>query len=331
MTEPTISISAVIPAYNAEKYIARTLNSVLSQTVPVREIVVVDDGSTDATAGVVRSFGEAVTLIQQPNAGVSAARNTGIRAAKGDWIAFLDADDEWLPEKIELQVELLHRNSDLMWVTGNYRECLCDQQRQATHTDPHRCAELLKGKEYYESYLDAVQVYEWGHTDCMCIRKSVFGEVGLFNTQLPVAEDLDLWLRIAYRYPKVGFVSQPLAVYHLTVTNSLMTASCPKSLYADFIKRHFDIAKTEGVLDELVPAAGAIMRRWIRGFLFQAQKEEIRELLTRFPNAFSSFYRSLIQGLTAFPMLTASCLHLLSKIIRALKLSRRLKRRPVKP
>ena len=101
----SIRISAVIPAYNCEKYIGRAIQSVLSQTRPVDEIIVVDDGSTDTTAEIVRSFGDKVKLIQQENAGECAARNTGIKAASCQWVAFLDADDEWLPEKIERSEE----------------------------------------------------------------------------------------------------------------------------------------------------------------------------------------------------------------------------------
>ncbi|MHC5139531.1 MAG: glycosyltransferase family 2 protein, partial [Planctomycetota bacterium] len=109
MTETEkLTISAVIPAYNAAKYIARSIDSVLAQTHPVDEIVIVDDGSTDNTAAIIKDYGDKVRYIHQPNAGVSAARNTGIEAATGNWIAFLDADDEWLPEKIKRQVENLN-------------------------------------------------------------------------------------------------------------------------------------------------------------------------------------------------------------------------------
>ncbi|MFZ9033203.1 MAG: glycosyltransferase family 2 protein, partial [Anaerohalosphaeraceae bacterium] len=119
-----LKISAVIPAYNAEKYIARSINSVLNQTCPVDEIIVVDDGSTDSTAEVIKSYGGKVRYIHQQNAGVSAARNTGIQAATCEWVAFLDADDEWLPEKIERQVENIKNNPHLVRTTGNYIECL---------------------------------------------------------------------------------------------------------------------------------------------------------------------------------------------------------------
>jgi glycosyltransferase involved in cell wall biosynthesis len=95
-------ISVVIPAFNAGQFIRRTVDSILAQTYSDFEIIVVDDGSTDNTADVVRSYGPKVRYIYQQNAGDGPARNTGITAAEGDWIAFLDHDDEWLPKKLQL-------------------------------------------------------------------------------------------------------------------------------------------------------------------------------------------------------------------------------------
>lgn len=101
-----MKISAVIPAYNAERFVADAIESILSQTVPVDEIIVVDDGSTDKTAEVASRF-ERTRVIRQANAGQGAARNTGIKAASGEWIAFLDADDVWLPEKMASELECI--------------------------------------------------------------------------------------------------------------------------------------------------------------------------------------------------------------------------------
>jgi glycosyltransferase involved in cell wall biosynthesis len=114
-----MKISAVIPAYNCEAHIARAIDSVLNQTHPADEIIIVDDGSSDDTVQAVRSYGDKVTLIQQENAGASAARNTGIEAATGNWIAFLDADDEWLPDMLQRQTDILTQHPHLVWTTGN--------------------------------------------------------------------------------------------------------------------------------------------------------------------------------------------------------------------
>ena len=102
-------VSAIIPAFNAEKYVADAIESVLAQSYAPIECIVVDDGSADGTAEVVRGFGERVTLIQQANNGVASARNRGAEAASGDYLAFLDADDRWLPERVEAQLDALSR------------------------------------------------------------------------------------------------------------------------------------------------------------------------------------------------------------------------------
>ena len=322
-SENPLRITAVIPAYNNGRYIKRSIDSVLSQTRPVDEIVVVDDGSTDDTAEVVSRYGDKVRYIRQDNAGASAARNTGIQAATGDWIAFLDGDDEWLPDKIKLQTERVGRNPDLMWTSGNYIDCLCDENRRAEHILKQKCLAHLGGKEYFDSYFDAIQLYQWGHTDCMLIRKDVFEEVGGFRVGQLKANDIDMWLRIAYRYPAIGFSCEALAIYHLSIADSIVKKYRRAAVYTDFIKRHLAIATEAGVLVQFRPAAGFMMRRWIRGLLFGGRKTEIRQMLQQFPECFSIGYRMLIYSLTVWPPLTAFALRLLSKIVRTLKLRRR--------
>ena len=150
----SITVSAVIPAYNAGKYVGRAIESVLAQTRKADEIIVVDDGSTDDTAEVVERFGDAVRFIRQENAGASFARNTGIEAATSDWIAFLDADDEWLPNKLKLQTEHLERNPNLVWTTGNYIRCYCSRDRRHDDMSAERLASakaVMGRKEYFDS------------------------------------------------------------------------------------------------------------------------------------------------------------------------------------
>ncbi|MGD9255575.1 MAG: glycosyltransferase family A protein, partial [Chromatiales bacterium] len=106
----TGTISVIIPTCNRVETLPRALDSVLAQTLSVDEVIVVDDGSTDGTADLVRASYPQVRLLQQPNRGVSAARNRGIRKATGDWIAFLDSDDRWLPAKLEAQFRLIEQH-----------------------------------------------------------------------------------------------------------------------------------------------------------------------------------------------------------------------------
>ncbi|MBL8821547.1 MAG: glycosyltransferase family 2 protein [Planctomycetia bacterium] len=115
MSNPTVSV--VIPCYNGAKFLRETLDSVLAQTYPVLEVLVIDDGSTDDSAAIAESYGSPIRVIRQPNQGESVARNRGIDEAIGDWIAFLDADDTWLPDKNRKQLEAITRTDARVSVT----------------------------------------------------------------------------------------------------------------------------------------------------------------------------------------------------------------------
>ncbi|MHC4160347.1 MAG: glycosyltransferase family 2 protein, partial [Planctomycetota bacterium] len=207
-------ISVVIPAFNAGQFIRRTVDSILAQTYSDYEIIVVDDGSTDNTADVVRSYGPKVRYIYQQNAGDGPARNTGITAAEGDWIAFLDHDDEWLPKKLQLQMEALNSHADVRWCgTNRYQS---DGRRRVAAGDAEAIKKALGENYYFENYFRAVvkglcPVI----TSTMLVHREVFETVGLFDSCWPRAADLDIWWRIAYRFPKIGYRPQPLVVVHL--------------------------------------------------------------------------------------------------------------------
>ena len=109
------TVAVVIPACNIGTLVARAIDSVLAQTRKAEEIIVVDDGSTDDTASVIKSYGSKVHYVYQANLGLAGARNTGIRAATCEWVAFLDGDDEWLPDNLKLHLEVLKRNPNLVW------------------------------------------------------------------------------------------------------------------------------------------------------------------------------------------------------------------------
>ena len=162
--ESAPSISVVIPCYNAAAFLRATIESILGQTQPVLEVIVVDDGSADDSANIAESFGPPVRVIRQPNQGESAARNRGIEAAVGDWVAFLDADDLWLPTKIELQSEAIRSApADVVCVTGDFllfgegqEERLCSLP--ARYDAPHPLREMLVGFTV--------------HIDCAVVRRA---------------------------------------------------------------------------------------------------------------------------------------------------------------
>lgn len=229
MTEfPTISV--VIPAYNRAATIETAIRSVIAQTRPPHEVIVVDDGSSDGTADVVAGLAlPGVRLIQQANGGISAARNSGIRAATGEWVAFQDSDDEWLPRKLELQVEGLAAATDSpiagycgLLITGTPDEAEAGpagRRRIAYHPDPS--VTLVAGR-----ILRTLMATNPISTQTLLARRDVLLEVGLFDTGLKSLVDWDIAIRLA-AHGSIAFVDEPLVVQHFT----------PNSITRDRAKR----------------------------------------------------------------------------------------------
>ena len=323
-----MSISVVIPAYNADKTIVRAIDSVLAQTRRADEVIVVDDGSTDETARRIKRYGSQVRCIYQENAGPSVARNKGIEAANSEWIAFLDADDEWLPEKIGLQCAVLGRNEHLVWVTGNFYRCLCYENRRRADVNPSRAVKALGGKEYFDDFFRTSLPHGCGWTGTMLIKKEVLQEAQLFDTDLHIAEDTDLWFRIACRRPQIGYVAEPLAVYHMTTAASLMQKHKQLKFQSDLIERQLQFASEHARLDAFKPCVGRAVSSHIRGLLFENRPAEIHRLLERFGELLTPRFKIIIRLLVVFPRATAAVCHSISKIVRALHLRREAVRRP---
>ncbi len=185
------SASVIIPTFDRSRLLARALRSVLAQTLPPREIIVVDDGSTDDTQQQVAAEFPQVSYFFQQNLGVSAARNRGLAEASSDWIAFLDSDDEWLPTKLERQMAALAVeptlrlcHTDEIWIRGGRR---VNPRRR--HAKP--------GGWVFRHCLPLCAL----SPSSVVIHRSVFEEVGNFDEALPACEDYDLWLRITARMP----------------------------------------------------------------------------------------------------------------------------------
>ena len=325
-----IRISAVIPAYNCELYIARAIESVLSQTCSVDEIIIIDDGSADNTAEVVKRYGETIHYIHQQNAGASAARNTGIQSATGNWIAFLDADDEWIPERVQLQVQLLERNPELAWVSGNYIRCLCDENIARPHLAESAARNALGDKDYFQNFFAAYAKSAWGCTDTMLIKKSVLEEAGSFQIGQHQMEDIDLWWKIAQKYPQMGYITKPISTYHLGVTGSLIQSRTDYAACRQMIARHLAASKNTAFHDDITMCSVHMLKRWMRSMLFKKQKDDIHTTLDEFSGLFSPVYRIMMRTLTISPALTAWCLRRISSVVRCLKLRQQLTRKPVK-
>jgi glycosyltransferase involved in cell wall biosynthesis len=196
-------VSTVIPTFNRKDDAVIAIRTALAQTYPHQEILVVDDGSTDGTEAFLRKeFGERIQVLRKPNGGVSSARNHGMAAARGELIALLDSDDEWLPEKLAAQVAFLTAHADFgMVITDVMR---MDQERVDF--------ELFRRREFIP---EDGHVLRWVLRNpalapaSAMLRRAVYQDVGGFDTTLRTAEDLDFHLRVALRW-KIGVIERPL-------------------------------------------------------------------------------------------------------------------------
>ena len=197
-------VSVIIPTYNRSKYIRRAIDSVLKQTFTDYEIIVIDDGSTDNTGEILRGYGERVSYIRQSNQGISASRNRGIGIAKGKYIAFLDSDDEWVPEKLALQVKLLDNDERLGLVCS--RMVILNEQGDQCGMKPQK----RTGKNFRE----LVEIGGDLPTSTIMTRKECFDKVGVFDKDLPPMEDFEMWVRIASQYDVYTIPDKILAYYY---------------------------------------------------------------------------------------------------------------------
>lgn len=328
----TLTVSVVIPAYNADKYICRAIESVLGQSSRADEIIVVDDGSSDNTKELVEGYQSSVRYIYQENAGASAARNRGIEAAQCEWIAFLDADDEWLGEYLQKQRELLERNPELVWTTANFYTCLCNENRRGAVVEPAKAKKLLGGKCYFENYFGAFLEDASGWTGTMLIKRKVFEKAEMFRVGQKRGEDMDMWFRIAYLWPRVGYIPEPMAVYHLDIVGSAMQGleGSEEFDFCEFIGRHLSLAAELNRLDEFRPCAVLMARRIIRSLFFEGRSEEIKRIKKEFSNLLPVWYKGVIGLFTTFPKSTTWGCHMISRVVRLLHLRRQVVRRPKK-
>lgn len=309
----------VIPAYNAEDVVARAIESVLNQSRKPDEIIVVDDGSSDATDAVVGTFGDRVHYIRQENKGAGGARNTGIVSAKSEWVAFLDADDEWLPEKLDKQCQLLQRNPKLVWATGNHWVLKRSQKVQGPFLDIQIARQMLGRKEFFENYFRMFTSRAGGWTGTMIIRKDVLIETGLFREHLkPVAEDIDLWWRIAHDHPQIGYVAEPLARYY-NVPDSLSQNRLSFEQTMELVDFHLGLGEKTDSDNPFTPVASFLIRMWIRAALFRGAKAESLKMLRHYQEVIPVPFRFFVRLLLVFPQLTASvcrCLSFLNRKFR---------------
>ena len=207
MTTPFVSV--VIPNYNYARYVSQAIDSVLAQTYRHHEVIVINNGSTDNSAEVLRGYGDRIRWIDQENRGQSGARNRGIEESRGELIAFLDADDAWLPAKLERQIACL-RDARIGLV---YSSCIDTD----ASLKPLRVRLGTRGGSILRDMALSQITIIAGESTAL-VRRDCFERVGMFDLQLSLSAGWDMWRRIATHY-KVGVVSDPLVFYRQHGTN----------------------------------------------------------------------------------------------------------------
>lgn len=233
-------VSVIIPVYNSERYLSEAIDSALRQIYPHIEVIAIDDGSTDSSFRILLRYGDSIRVIHQANAGSAKARNIGIEASRGQFIAFLDADDVWHPAKTSIQVEYLMSREDIGLVYNDWlvvrrnaddRLAAFHEQRFLDHDVP--IVEGLSGSLYTILLLDCVV-----HTSSVMVRKSKVVQAGSFDESLRKGQDYDCWMRLSritgflkldailsiYRIHDEGITKKPAVVnYPAEVVNQAVT------------------------------------------------------------------------------------------------------------
>ena len=204
-------VSVIVPSYNSAGFVVAAVRSALNQTYTNIEVIVVDDGSTDDTRAILAEFGDSIRYIHQANQGLPGARNTAIRAAKGSVFAFLDADDEWLPNKLAVQVPLLMQDERVALVHSDVTFLDVESGNRYQQYQPR---ERFQGN-CYQALLFGNNVTP----STVIARASAVREAGDFDSSLVTGcEDHDLWLRLA-RHHSFAYTAEPLTVYRLHASN----------------------------------------------------------------------------------------------------------------
>lgn len=310
-----MKISAVIPAYNSAAFIAEAITSIQIQSYPVYEIIVVDDGSNDDTLAVVQGLSGNILYYKQVNRGPAAARNLGIKMASGQWIAFLDADDQWMPDKIKKQLSTLARYPELHLIAGDMAEI--DESHTVLTPSVLAKHRFLTGYKQDQgrpiaNALVKLLAKNFIPTGTVLVRRETLLAVGLFNETIHYGEDLELWAKISAYYP-ISCLPEILMLRRLHGHNATNAAA---SMLADSVnvmkalRQDISLPLQQHGLnpDRLVADAYAAVAYW---------HFNLKEYRKARQAAFASLRerptgRALVYGLAA--CLPASCLSVLKHV-----------------
>ena len=230
MVSEQFFVSVIVPVYNGEKFLTEAIENIQRQNYYPLEIIVVDDGSTDRTAAIAAQFRQYIRYIHQPNRGPAAARNTGIRMAKGNVLAFLDIDDLWSNHKLQLQINYLADNPSVDIVQG-----LIQQMRLSTVVDQQL------------SFEHSYHPYNFVNLGSAIYRKLVFEKVGLFDETLDYGEDVDWFIRAWEKGISKIVLNQVTLFYRKHKTNMTAGKNIVELGFVKIFKRHLDRCRQRGL------------------------------------------------------------------------------------
>ncbi|MBS0169866.1 MAG: glycosyltransferase [Nitrospira sp.] len=254
-------VSVVIPTFNCDRFIRRTVDSALAQTYRDFEIIVVDDGSTDDTRAVLSEYGKSVHYLFQSNQGASAARNMALEQASGELIAYLDADDLWAPNKLAQQVDYLDAHPECGLV--HTEVAVVDEQDSVVHARFNQETQrtIPQGKCLR-------QVLQRSHIQTLTVveRRTAFDRAGKFDLRLPIAQDYLHWIQVVLAGFEIGYLPDPLGSYRWRA-GSLMSSQ--RRLLGDFV-RIYQILQTEYAIEQ---SNGHEMAELVEAQLYQQQRQ----------------------------------------------------------
>ena len=253
-------VSVIVPVYNREEYVGATIESILSQTYPSIEIVLVNDGSKDNSLNILRDYEskypEKIVVIDQVNQGQVASRNNAIRKAKGEFIAFLDSDDLWKPEKLELQIPLFSENVGLVYSAIDN----IDETGNIVNTEI--CDDSITG-----FILPQLLVRNRMTGGTVVLTRKSLDEVGLFDEKFNAAENWDLWIRVCKKY-EARLVNKPLVQYRVHPGNMSKDRLLMLQAKEDIVNKHCSTEPESSEMEKYFNYAKADLAYWKGVYFF---------------------------------------------------------------
>lgn len=303
-----INVSVIIPSYNCGVLLPSALDSVIGQTYPPSEIIVVDDGSTDGTEGIIHSYAnkDRIRYIKKDNGGVASARNVGLQMSRYEWIAFLDADDLWLPDRLEKGIAIIRKVPHLKWVSGAFLEERIKGERIRRELSVYGRDFLLDGC-WFRNFFDVFEKHTLFHTSTMLIHRSCFDDAGMFNEMMKRREDLDLWVRIAFQNPEIGYSLEPLSIYRRREDSLIGTVAGMSRLEMLTWFQHLSW-QSKTTEERWLPYARYHAYGAFKIWLHNGDRESLRYLLDELPHWLPKVPRTIGYILTQLPAFIMSSL-----------------------